>query len=64
MPRDQSSGPRRWVVPRPGPDGKPLGILTVEVVAASHYDAQLDRALEAEREVERLKSEIAQVIGR
>lgn len=38
-PLDETMLPvRRWVVPRPDRDGNPVGVLTVEVVAASAYD--------------------------
>lgn len=30
--------PKRWTVPRPGRDGKPLGVLTIQVVPAEAYD--------------------------
>jgi hypothetical protein len=40
---------RRWVVRRPGPDGKPLGVLNIEVVPAEAYD-RLHVALERIRD--------------
>lgn len=41
----ETTNVRRWVVRRPGPDGKPLGVLKVEVVPAEAYDRLKDEVI-------------------